>query len=132
MKNIEILAKGQFQIEYDALFNFFGFPSMDSNDKDLIFTKTKEEFLALFPSTFNTDIYDPYKEFEDFFAMRDTLSFINFSNSLRDDYGIFLDRIKEQDQILMSSNLKTIKNIMVFFTVMWIVGTIATIAIFLR
>lgn len=129
MKNHEILAKGKFQIEYNLLLKFFGFPSIDTKAKALIFTKTKEEFLALFPSTFNTDSYDLYKEFEDFFALSDTLSFVDFSNSLYEKYGFFLNRIKETEQSLMSTDIKTIKNIMVFITIIWILGTIAIIAI---
>lgn len=80
------------------------------------------------------EVYDTAKSLAIFFDQRDKMSFKEFNKALNEEYGNALDierdiREIENSEVLRSieRNIKTMKGIMVFFLVMWIIGIVATI-----
>ena len=80
------------------------------------------------------EVYDTAKSLAIFFDQRDKMSFKEFNKALNEEYGNALDierdiREIENSEVLRSieRNIKTMKGLMVFFLVMWIIGIVATI-----
>ena len=78
--------------------------------------------------------FETAKSLSVFFDQRDTMSSKEFNKALTEKYGNELDierdiREIENSEALRSieRNIKTMKGIMVFFLVMWIIGIVATI-----
>lgn len=80
------------------------------------------------------EVYDTAKSLAIFFDQRDKMSFKEFNKALNEEYGDALNIERDIGEIENSEalrsidrNIKTMKGIMVFFLVMWIIGIVATI-----
>ena len=80
------------------------------------------------------EVYDTAKSLAIFFDQRDKMSFKEFNKALNEEYGDALNIERDLGEIENSEalrsidrNIKTMKGIMVFFLVMWIIGIVATI-----
>lgn len=125
MESYDVPAKGYFWKNYNELLAFFGYVENWQQKKDIL-SMSKEEFLNAH-SMFKEAKYLLYKDLEETFAKRETLSYFEFSALLNKNYGLYLDKIKENNKNKLSDNINTIKNILVFFTVIWVIGVIVYI-----
>jgi hypothetical protein len=80
------------------------------------------------------EVYDTAKSLAIFFDQRDKMSFKEFNKALNEEYGDALNIERDLGEIENSEalrsidrNIKTMRGIMVFFLVMWIIGIVATI-----
>ena len=103
----------------------------DISKNDYI-TKCYEQGIKL--GNFSDSDFKIFKSISIFFDQRDNMSFKEFNKALIDEYGDILSIEREITEIekfnLLSNidrNIKTIRGIMVFFLVMWIIGIVATI-----
>lgn len=129
MEAYDIPAEGYFIKEKLALLDFFGFT--DSNAKvESVMNDSKEEFIKKYPAFTESD-YVTYKHLIETFKKRTVLSYIEFHDLLQNEYGHYLNAIKEQDSIVLLKKISTIKNILVFFTWLWSIGAVITIILLL-
>lgn len=128
MKVSDLPATGHFVNEKNDIMSFL---QLSGNYEMAISVvkDSKEDFVKQFPG--NETNYDRFKHFVEVFNKRTELSYFEFVELLRTEYGYILDEIKEQKSAKDSNNINTIKNILVFFTWLWIIGTIITIIVLL-
>lgn len=129
METIEVPAKGYFIKERNELIKFFHLEFFSSNLVQ-VNKLTKDEFLKMNPSIIESD-YLNFKYLVDIFKKRGESSYKEFDSLLENEYGYYLNKIREQKLIKQSDNINLIKNILVFFTWLWSIGTIVTIVILL-
>jgi hypothetical protein len=123
----DIPAKGHFVNEKKDLMEFLGFTRYETEKASKY---SKEKFLITFPES-NDSEYERYMHINNLFTKSDILSYVEFSTLLNREYGFFLHEIKNQEAICQSKNIKTVKNILVFFTVLWVLGVIIAVATYI-
>ena len=123
----DIPAKGHFLNEKKDLMEFLGFTHFETEKASKY---SKEKFLKSFPETTDSE-YERYMHVNNVFTKSETLSYVEFSTLLNKEYGFILHEIKNQEAICQSKNIKTIKNILVFFTILWVLGVIIAVAIYM-
>jgi hypothetical protein len=128
MKESDLPATGHFVNEKDEIMNFLQISIYYAKEKSII-KDSKEDFLKKYPE--NESDYERSKHFVEVFNNRNDSSYFEFAEILRNEYGYILDEIKEQKINRNSKNINTIKNILVFFTWLWSIGTIITIIVLL-
>lgn len=128
MKASNLPATGRFVNEKNEIMSFL---QLSGNYEMAISVvkDSKEDFVKQFPG--NESSYERFKHFVEVFNKRAELSYLEFVELLRGEYGYILDEIKKQELAKDSSNIKTIKNILVFFTWLWSIGTIISIIVLL-
>jgi len=129
MEVYDIPSEGYFIKEKLVLLDFFGFT--DNNARvESVMKDSKEEFIKKYPAYTESD-YVTYKHLIETFKKRKILSYIKFHDLLQNEYGHYLNAIKEKDSIILSNKISTIKNILVFFTWLWSIGAVITIIMLL-
>lgn len=103
----------------------------DLSKNDYI-TKCYEHGINL--GNFSDNDFETFKSISLFFDQRDKMSFKEFNKALIEEYGDALNFEKDVREIekfkVLSNidrNIKTMRGIMVFFLVMWILGIVVTV-----
>jgi len=128
MKESDLPATGLFVNEKGEIMNFLQLSIYYDKERSII-KDSKEDFLKKYPD--DESDYERSKHFVEVFNKRKDSSYFEFAEILRNEYGYILDEIKEQKINRNSKNINTIKNILVFFTWLWSIGTIITIIVLL-
>jgi len=131
---MNISARGRFTIQYAILRKYFGVDQIPIND---LKTKTKEEFFREAANKYRNlteEMYDVAMSLFDFFSQREIMSYEEFSKVLYEEYGesIRMAETIRNYEIMdvvcgIDRKIKTIKGIMVFFVVLFIISVIAVV-----
>lgn len=131
---MNISAKGRFTTQYAILRKYFGVDQIPIND---LKTKTKEEFFREAANKYRNlteEMYDVAMSLFDFFSQREIMSYEEFSKALYEEYGesIRMAETIRNYEIMdvvcgIDRKIKTIKGIMVFFVVVFIISVIAVV-----
>jgi len=131
---MNISAKGRFTTQYAILRKYFGVDQIPIND---LKTKTKEEFFREAANKYRNlteEMYDVAMSLFDFFSQREIMSYEEFSKVLYEEYGesIRMAETIRNYEIMdvvcgIDRKIKTIKGIMVFFVVLFIISVIAVV-----
>lgn len=119
-------ARSHFSDEYYALGEMFNFSEYQPYFNKRILEKSKEDFLKSV-TLFDEKDYDSYKDFEETFAKKHEMSYVEFTELLQNKYGTYLKAIEKKQYYMLFSNVKTIKSIVVFFTILWVISTLITV-----
>ncbi|MDD2199369.1 MAG: hypothetical protein PHE08_06560 [Bacteroidales bacterium] len=131
-------AKNRFKSHYKVLRRHYGLDYLpyaprknELNREDFLKRIKDDNFIV---PNLTDEGFETAKSLSVFFDQRDTMSSKEFNKALTEKYGNELDierdiREIENSEALRSieRNIKTMKGIMVFFLVMWIIGIVATI-----
>lgn len=128
MEAYDISAKSQFRIQKELLSEYL-LSSKESYNFDLVIKETKEQFLDLYPY-FNESKYEILKHLAETFSKREELSYVEFADLLEKEYGYYLKEIKGQETLKLFENVNSIKNILIFFTVLTVLSIIAYVIAF--
>jgi hypothetical protein len=128
MENCNIPAKGHFKKERKDLLEFLGFTRYEL---EKVSKKSKEDFSNNFPDADIAD-YERYMHLNDLFKKTEDLSYIEFSDMLNSEYGFYLNEIKRNENTIISNNLSIVKNLLIFFTIIWGIGVLVAASYFFK
>ena len=134
-------AKNRFDAHYELLCEHFGLDNLPYNRN--ISELNREEYLkklseesyyydySVLEKKITEEVFDTAKSLTIFFNQRDKMSSQEFNKALIEEYGDALNIERDIREIVNSmtlsnidSNIKTVKGIVVFFFVLWLISTI--------
>jgi hypothetical protein len=137
-------AKKRFDPHFKLLFKHFGLDDLpydrminELNREEYLKKLSDESYyhnLSTLEKEFTDEIFDTTKSLSIFFDQRDTMSSEEFNKALIKKYGDALNierdiREIEKSKVLsnIDRNIKTIRGIIVFFFVLWIIASVISI-----